>query len=272
MSLNYAPQTQTAEDYQRIFELERQLDYPSVYALECGMGFAIDKERLEAAARVLSCPIKAAAPSWQHGRVIYATWRNYLAHKNTCPECDGAGKVLDAPQRGPGTFWDACDSCLVTIVDLGTAKGFSALMAMYALLDSGRAGTVTSADVMPPEAKVRRNTPAEVDELKTLHEILEPFQEANGIQFVEKTGIGLLQSIAGRIHLAFVDGKHSYEAVSEEAKLLAARQQPGDLVIFDDVQMAPVGKAVNKVAGKYYDLTTLRLGTVNRAYAIGARK
>ncbi len=246
MSLNYAPQTQTADDYQRIFELERQQDYPSVYAWECGMGFAIDKERLENAARVLSCPIKAAAPSWQHGRVIYATWRNYLAQR---PERD-----------------------LVRIVDIGTAKGFSALMANYALLDSPHDAIVMSADVMPPTARVRRNTVAEVDELKTLYEILEPFPEAMGIQFVEKTGIGLLESLSGRIHLAFVDGKHSYEAVSVEAKLLAARQQPGDLVIFDDVQMPPVGKAVEKVAGKYYDLSRLELGSVNRAYAIGVRK
>lgn len=243
MSLNYAPQTFAAEDYARIFAQEREQAYPSVDAWEQGMGFALSRERLEDAARVLSCPIKAAAPSWQHGRVIYATYRNYLRHR-------------DEP---------------VTVLDIGTAKGFSALCARWAVDDSGRDGTVDSVDVMPPTARVRRNTPAEVDGLKTLAEILAPWPDAQRITFHELTGAGWLQKHQGRVHLAFVDGKHSHEAVSMEAKMLAARQQPGDVAIFDDTQMPPVGKAVQQ-AGKWYDLTYLPLHSVNRIYAIGVRR
>jgi hypothetical protein len=33
------------------------------------------------------------------------------APKVTCPECDGRGEVLDAPQRGPGTYWERCVEC-----------------------------------------------------------------------------------------------------------------------------------------------------------------
>lgn len=243
MSLNTTPQTQTAEDYARIFDLERQQSYPSVDAWEEGMGFAVARDRLEAAGRVLSCPIKAASPNWQHGRVIYATWRNYL--------------------------FDGSDSA--TVLDVGSAKGFSALCARWALDDSLYGGTVDSVDVMPPSARVRRNTPAEVGSLKTLHEILEPWPEAKRITFHESTGAGWLQKHPSRVHLAFVDGKHSYEAVKVEARMLADRQRPGDMVIFDDTQMIGVGKAV-KEAGKYYNLSYLALGSVNRCYAIGVRK
>lgn len=248
--LNYAPQQTPANEYDRIFELERVNGYPSVDEFEGRMGFALERARLESAARVLSCPFKAAAPNWQHGRVIYAAYRNYLAQ----------GKNRQ-----------------VHMVDIGTAKGFSALCALWAGLDAHEAGqvyglSVTSTDVLPPSARVRRNTIAEVESLRTLDEILEPFPEATRIGFMEWTGARLLSAIYDRINLAFVDGKHNYEAVSEEARMLAERQQPGDLVIFDDCQMLPVGKAVKKVAATCYDLTYLELGSVNRTYAIGVRK
>ena len=253
VSLKYAPQTYTREDFDRIFEIERRNDYPTVDAWEEGCGFKVERERLEAAARVLSCPIKAAAPNWQHGRVIYATWRNYLDARIVAR----AGEVTLAYP--------------VTALDVGTAKGFSSLCARWAIDDSCVQGTVDSVDVMSPKARVRRNTVAEVDELKTLWEILEPFEAAERIAYHECTGIQWLRRTSGRVHLAFVDGKHSYEAVREEAKLLAKRQEPGDLVIFDDTQMPPVDKAVQESA-KYYDLSYLPLGSVNRRYAIGVRK
>lgn len=243
MSLDTRPQTFTPEDYARIFELERRQFYPAVDAFEQRMGYALDREKLESAGRVLSCPIKAAAPSWQQGRVIYAAWRHYLA-------------------QGDGP---------VTALDIGTAKGFSALCALWAVRDSQRGGEVHSVDVMPPTARVRRNTPAECDSLKTLAEILAPWPEAQTIRFHELTGAGWLQKHKGRVNLAFVDGKHSHEAVSVEAQMLAARQESGDLVIFDDVQMPPVGKAVRE-SGRYYDVEILALGSVNRAYGIGVRK
>ena len=53
---------------------------------------------VEAAARVLACPLKANPPNWQHGRVLYAGYRAYLA----------------GLQRR------------VLLLDIGTAKGFSA--------------------------------------------------------------------------------------------------------------------------------------------------
>lgn len=248
MSLDTRPQTYTAEDYARIFELERQQEYPAVDAFEQRMGFAIDRGRLEAAARVLSCPIKAAAPNWQHGRVIYAAWRQALHH--------GSGEVVAA--------------------DIGTAKGFSALCALWAITDAGReAGYVYSTDVVPPDARVRRNTIAEVGGLRTLSEILDPWPEALAvIDFRCATGVEMLKDMAclnDRVHLAFVDGKHSHEAVSVEARMLADRQEPGDRVIFDDVQMPPVGKAV-KHAERWYDIEYLALGSVNRCYGIGVRK
>jgi len=71
--------------------------------------------------------------------------------------------------------------------------------------------------------------------------------------------------------VAFVDGKHSREAVSGEWRRLATRQQSGDVAIFDDLQMPPVRMGL-RGAESAYTFDELALGTVNRAYAIGVRR
>jgi hypothetical protein len=244
MSLNYAPSTVSAEEYQRIFDLERQQSYPMVDAFEQRMGFAIDRERLENAARVLSCPFKAAAPNWQHGRVLYAAARRYFdLHMETV---------------------------YFRTLDIGTAKSFSALVVRWALEDCGLDGDSFSVDVLPQNQRVRRNTIAEVDGLKTLAEILEPFLEAQRITFVESTGIDWLKAHPERIHFAFVDGKHSGSVVRQEGALLVKRQEPGDICIFDDVHIGDVSAAVTSLHNEY-KLEYLQV-LPKRAYAIGVRR
>jgi hypothetical protein len=123
--------------------------------------------------------------------------------------------------------------------------------------------------VLDPNERVSRNTVAEVDGLKTLGEILAPWPEAQSITFLKSTGQKWLQEHPERVHVAFVDGKHSYEAVSWEGALLGERQQAGDIVMFDDVQIGGVAKAVKELTAyaiEYVDVLP------NRRYAIGVRK
>jgi cephalosporin hydroxylase len=47
-----------------------------------------------------------------------------------------------------------------------------------------------------------------------------------------------------RVGFAFVDGKHSFEEVTAELTLLAARQRAGDVVVVDDMQIAGVRDAL----------------------------
>lgn len=230
-----------AAAYQAAFEKERAQSYPMVDAFEARMRYALDRQKLEEAARVLACPLKANPPNWQHGRVIYAVTRAYL---------EG--------QPGP-----------VHLLDIGTAKGFSALCLQWALTDSGLAGDVVSVDVIDPEARVERNTVAECDGLKTLAEILEPWPEARAITFVKATGQSWLTTHTPRVHVAFVDGKHTYDAVSWEGALLATRQQAGDRVIFDDVHIPGIAEAMAEL--KSYAFDTLAI-LPHRKYAIGRRR
>lgn len=239
--------TISATDYQAIFEAERQQLYPAIDAFERRMGTMIDRQALEDAARVLACPLKANPPNWQHGRVIYAA---------------AVRGLRSAIYSGQGT-------APVLLLDIGTAKGFSALMLRWALRDVGIPGRVVSLDVIDPLAPVRRNTVAEVDGLKTLAETLAPWHEAQAIEFVQSDGRKWLTKHTERVHVAVVDGKHTYEAVSWEASLLSERQKAGDVVIFDDLQIPPVANAVMELRG--YDVEYLA-AKPERMYAIARKR
>jgi hypothetical protein len=156
----------TTADYEQAFHEERQHFYPQIEALERLCGYALEREKLEFTAKYLACPVKAHGANWQHGRVVYATLRKYLE---------------TAPQG-------------VLCLDIGTAKGFSALCMRWALDASGIEGRVVSLDVLDPAAKVRRNTVLEVDGYLTLTQTLDHWPEATGIEFRCQTGIDWLRS------------------------------------------------------------------------------
>lgn len=236
--------TATRDDYASAFEAEANVDYDVVtdFVDQCG-GYVLRRQTMLAAAKILACPIKDNPPNWQHGRVIYARTRQYLA---------------EHPTRS------------VNALDIGTAKGFSALCLLWALIDAPECEewVVNSVDIIDPSERVRRNTIAEVDGYKTLYDILAPWPESRVISFHKTTGQKWLTKHTDRIHVAFVDGKHSYDVVSWEVVLLAARQQSGDVAIFDDVQIPGVAKALQE--SRSYDFEYLEVKP-DRIYAIGTR-
>lgn len=241
----------SAREYDAAFETARVLEYVEVEGFELRKGFAIDRARLEEAARVLACPVKKNAPHWQHGRIIYASVRKYLSG-----------------------FWDVdrqrfSDGHPLTLLDIGTAKGFSALCLKWALDDSSVLGQVFSVDVIDPTSRETRNTVAELHGLKTLSEILAPWPESQAITFLESTGIDFLKTYPARIHVAFVDGKHEGHVVRQEGKLLAQRQKPGDLALFDDCQIPAISVAVVSLE-EWYRIEYVTAGP--RDYAIGVRR
>jgi len=232
----------TVADYQRAFDLERQQEYPTVDGFEVRMGYALDRELLEDAAKVLACPLKVHPPNWQHGRVLYAAARRYLSYS-----------------KDEGPF---------TLLDIGTAKGFSALCLAWAIRDAGVEGHVATVDVIDPHGRIYRNSVADLDGLKTLAELLHPWATSSKIEASKMTGVRWLETHRERVHVAFVDGKHKGSVVEEEGRLLAARQEAGDLVIFDDVHLPEVLGAVERIEEYFTEVIQV---LPNRAYAVGLR-
>lgn len=238
------------EDYDRAFALEcRQClrgAYPMVDGFVDACGFEVSIARLQKAARVLACPVKVNPPCWQHGRILYAAARR---------------RIVTSADRA------------VRMLDIGTAKGFSALVMRWAMVDAQVGGVVYSVDVIDPEARVSRNTVAEIDGFRTLKEILAPWwSDAGHIQFMQRTGVEFLQhTTVDRFHLAFIDGKHNYENVLEETERLRELQGTGDVIVFDDVHIPGVLAACMEGCGKHYQ-TTLIKALPNRHYVVAVRR
>jgi predicted O-methyltransferase YrrM len=232
-------------DYEAAFALERGRAYPVMDELESQWGYALDRVRLESAARVLACPVKRNPPNWQHGRLIYALGRRYLADQNHAPQ---------------------------TWVDIGTAKGFSACAMSWALGDAGHFGDIWSFDVIPPGSRQSRNS---VDDHKTVEEFVTPFRApAVGVSFHLANDL-LAWSPAARINFAFIDGGHSYQAVRQDIETVATRQRRGDVIVLDDLQLPSVAEAVRKPwvfdGGGLYEITEIALSPARR-YAIAVRQ
>ncbi len=238
----------TADTYARIFDLARQKEYPAIDAIENEYGHKISRRRLENAAKILACPFKPNPPHWQHGRVIYAVARAYLKGR-----------------REP-----------ITLLDIGTAKGFSALCLQWALNDANAdmnlegLGCVISVDVLDPKGKPTRNSVLELDGPKTLAQFLEPWPEAKAIEFRQQEGINAIKGSPGFINLAFIDGKHSDRAVRLEGEALAKHQRSGDMAIWDDCQIEAVDNAVSALRA-FYSIQYVKCCEY-RTYAIGTRR
>jgi predicted O-methyltransferase YrrM len=221
-----------ADRYDDEFFAESNTDYPLIDAFEQSVGFKLPRFRLEHAARTLACPLKKHAACWQHGRVIYAMVRRIL-------------KGWEETQIPADPLF----------LDIGTAKGFSALMMQLAISDSGFPPSyfrVISLDVIDPQARVRRNTVAEINRLRTIDELLEPWHDiATWIDFRQAAATQWLAKQNLRIHFAFIDGRHSYQAVAQELAHIARVQRSGDAVIADDVQIDGVRQAVNEYRHAY---------------------
>lgn len=231
----------TVDDYQQAFDRERENEYPAMDELEEVYGYALDRVRLERAACVLACPVKVNPPNWQHGRLLYAVARQLL-------------------ETGRDSYF---------FLDVGTAKGFSALCLQWALDDAGVMGKVASVDVIDPNAAVPRNTVADLFEPKTLWQTLAPWPKAKAIEFHQSTGVSFILSCNHRIDFAFLDGKHRYDDVALEAQLLTKRQKQGDHIVFDDLQIPGVEKAVNELRG--YDVHKVMIKP-ERRYAIAVKQ
>jgi cephalosporin hydroxylase len=236
--------------YRSIYADARAVDYPEIAALETELGHAVDRDWLDDLALHTQVVVKDSRINYQHGRLLYAVLRRYLEKIPT--------------------------SETVTILETGTARGFSAICMARALADSGRPGTVSSLDVLPHNVPMYWNCIDDRDGPKTRHELLAPWREyEDRVTFIQGDTAEILRRISlNRVHFAYLDARHTREAVMEEAAFVRHRQGAGDIVCFDDVtpELFPgVVEAVDELeAGASY---AMRRITTNeqRGYAIGSK-
>jgi len=204
-----APLAPPAE-YERRWIEARQRAYPVVDRYELESGAAIEPEWLHRLARLTQVTIKSSDICYQHGRLLYATVVQY---------------VRDHPHES------------LTIVDTGTARGFSALCMAKALSDAGACGKIVSFDVLPHDARILWNCVLDADGPRTRQELLQDYADLVERYLIFQRGDTrreMARTSFPRVHVAFLDSVHTDEHVMAEFSSFRGRQKPGDVLFFDD--------------------------------------
>lgn len=240
----------TPDEYRRLWLEARRQSYPEVDAYEQVSGAAIDPEWFHELALRTQVAIKRSAICYQHGRLLYAALVHYIR---------------------------TCVPTHLTIVETGTARGFSALCMAKALHDCGAAGRIVSFDVLPHDAPILWNTFRDVDGPMTRAQLLEDYAELieRHLMFVRgDTRREMSRLAVPRVHFASLDSVHTYDHVMAEFATIRDRQLTGDVLFFDDYtpdKYPGVVRAVDEICRAHAYAPTVVTASAERRYVI-ARK
>jgi len=204
-----APLASPAE-YERRWVKARQRTYPAIDRYEQESGAAIDPEWFHRLGLLTQVTIKSSDVCYQHGRLLYATLVRYVRDH------------LDEP---------------LTIVETGTARGFSALCMAKALSDTGASGKIVSFDVLPHDAPILWNCVRDAEGPRTRAELLRDYADLlERYIFFQRgdTKREMARMSLPRVHFAFLDSVHTGEHVMAEFSCIRDRQKAGDVLFFDD--------------------------------------
>lgn len=234
-------------EYRALHEHFRQIPFPQIDHFVDQMGCEIDTVFMHELALHTQTVIKRSDLNWQHGRILYAVLRNQIDATHATQE-----------RR---------------IFETGTARGFSALCLARALVDSGASGCVVTVDRLPHHKPMMWNCIDDHDGPKTREQLLEPWmEERDRCIFITGESDSVLPQLGlSRIHFAFLDGAHTKRAVLNEYEFVATRQEPGDVIVLDDVtpKLFPgVCAAVDEIAARgLYDVHRIQ-SSIDRGYAV----
>jgi len=237
------------EEYLHRFDIGGLNRSKAVYDFESLMGFAVDLDWLDSLALQTQVVIKKSPLDWNHGRVLYTVLRSYLS-------------TFEREQ--------------FTYLETGTARGFSAVVAARACLDSSRSGNLITIDTLPHETSIMWNCIADHEGPQSRRQLISKWvDECELITFVQSRSSDFIVShFLPQISFAFLDGAHDSKTVTTEFEYVAERQVAGDVVVFDDVtpsKFPGICQVVESIRrdGKY-TVKTLE-SSDNRGYAVCTR-
>jgi predicted O-methyltransferase YrrM len=238
------------ETYLDLHREAQAIEYPEIDAIEAREGFAIDRFWLEELALHTQVVVKQSRVNYNHGRLLYAILRRYLAGRD--------------------------QGCTV-IFETGTARGFSALCMAQALKDAEACGHVVTVDQLPHDKAMLWNCIDDHEGPKTRAQLLSAYPDLlSRVIFLQGRSDQLIATLGlSRINFAFLDATHTESEVKREFDFVSARQMEGDIVVLDDVTPSlfpSVVAAVNAIdAGGKYQLDRIT-ASEQRGYAIATRR
>jgi hypothetical protein len=198
------------EEYLSLFEEARSVSCPEIDEIEASLGFAVDREWLDHLALHTQIVKKKSDLTYAHGRLLYTLLRRMVADRNLG---------------------------FVTVLETGTARGFSALCMAKALADASVGGRVVTIDVLSHLRRQIWNCIDDHSGPKSRAEILAPWRElTRNVFFLQGDTLYALPRLGlERVHFAFLDAQHIERSVMQEFRTVAERQEAGDMLVFDDV-------------------------------------
>ena len=161
----------------------------------------------------------------------------------------------------------------VSVLEIGTARGFSLVALVKALHDKQMNGSVISLDIVPHHTGSYSLRGFPPNQLFARNEILEPWKkllegQATFLCGSSQTALLLLQQ--QRFSFAFVDEHHTYRNTSRDLNFLEKCQTRGDVIVVDDYgsKFPGVVKAVNEFVNLYNYELQLSQVTAERNLAI----
>ena len=219
------------EIYLKLHNEVKTRDYSKFYKkLEEDFGTSIPNEIhdfIHDLALKTQITIKPSKMLYLHGFVLYISLKSYILKYQEKNQENEETQEKNKP---------------ITIIETGTAKGFSSLIMAKTLEEMNQEGTIHTIDIIPPDKPIIRNT---IDDLnkypKTLYEILEPepykklYQKY--IKFHHGDSKDIITEIINtntRVNFAFLDAHHTYINLTNELNLIIPHQNPEDIIICDD--------------------------------------
>ena len=222
----------TKEKYLLLHKEAINTKNPKVDEFEKEIGFLIDKEWFNDITLITQTSIKNSKLNFNHGRILYSLVSKYIENQLEV----GENKI--------------------TILETGTARGFSSLCMSKAINDRKFMGKIITIDCISHNEKMLWGCVSDLDGEKTREELLSNWhKELSNIIFIHGWTTETLKKIGlNRINFAFLDAQHTKSAVLQEFKFINKRQIKGDMIFFDDVTpnlFDGVCNAVKEIEIKY---------------------
>lgn len=241
------------KSYHELFLEIRDEKYSEIENLEKKMSHFLEKKWLDDLALKTQIVKKKSKLNYSHGRALYSILCNYLQN-------------LIASKKNEN----------VTILETGTARGFSAICMSKALNDKKIAGKIITIDVIGHYKKMFWNCIEDETGRKNRSELIAKWQkELDNIIFLQGRSSVVLKSIGlNRINFAFLDGQHDKESIRKEFKFVSDKQKKGDIIFFDDVNKDNFSELYDFVIeienSKKYLVNYIQVNQ-NRSYAIATK-
>lgn len=228
----------TEQDYLLLAQRVSELRFSEIDRYEEETGFVLDSDWLRDLALHTQIVKKKSLPTYAHGRILYSCLRSYLARS--------------AIEHSGG----------ITVVETGTARGFSALCMAKALDDAGNPGTLYTFDVVPHFAKLYWNVIDDCAGKRTRDELLGRWRsvvQAHLVFVNADTRYFLRRMHFSRVNFAFLDGGHTARDIRNEYQAISKLQQSGDIIVFDDydeINFQQVARSIERAIAKEYRVLT----------------